>query len=343
VTKPLAIGIRLPPCEPADVVAEAALRAESLGFDQIYVPDSQVLWRDSYLTLFACALKTSTITLSTAVTNVVTRHPSVIASLTRTIAEVSNGRFQLGLGVGNSSVEPVGLRPSTQADMRDGIATIRALLNGEAVDFDGVSTWMRDPFPGVPIHMAASGPRNLKLAGEIADGAILLSGISPETLSRSAALVRAGALEGGRDASTVMLTVSTYCHVTNDVERDARMLKPICAGIAQNGGRAALELAGINIDVPPRVPGVYPDLVHAEDWGLAVEKCSEWVSDDDAVAFANAFCLFGDAEHIARGLRTAQSAGATSVFLQHVGSYTLPYPLMEEFSHQVMPLLEIAT
>lgn len=335
----LRIGLRVPPCRPAAEIASFIADVEDKGFDDVYVPDSQVLWRDSYLTLFAAAQATSRIGLGTAVTNVVTRHPSVVASLTRTVAEASGGRFRLGLGVGNSSVEPVGLAPSTRAELREGIASIRTLLAGSTASFGDAEVRMRDPYADVPVHVAASGPRNLRLAGEIADGAILLSGVSPQLLRRALKLVREGAEEAGRDPADVEIILSAHAMVTDDIERDARILKPICAGIAQQGGQSALATAGIEIEVPSRVPEIYPDLVHAEDWDLAVEHCSQWVSDEDAVAFARTFSLFGTPEEITARLREAQELGATSVFLQHVGSYDLPEALAEGVAKGVLPLL----
>lgn len=335
----LRIGLRVPPCRPVTEIASFIADVEAKGFDDVYVPDSQVLWRDSYLTLFAAAQATSTIGLGTAVTNVVTRHPSVVASLTRTVAEASGGRFRLGLGVGNSSVEPVGLAPSKRAELRAGIASVRTLLAGSTARFGDAEVRMRDPYADVPVHVAASGPRNLRLAGEVADGAILLSGVSPQLLRRAVKLVREGAEEAGRDPVDVEIILSAHAMVTDDIERDARVLKPICAGIAQQGGQSALATAGIEIEVPSRVPEIYPDLVHAEDWDLAVEHCSRWVSDQDAVAFARAFSLFGTPEEITARLREARELGATSVFLQHVGSYDLPEALAEGVAKGVLPLL----
>jgi 5,10-methylenetetrahydromethanopterin reductase len=326
------IGIRVPPCRPATEIAAFAAYVEAAGFDRLYVPDSQILWRDSYLTLYAAALRTSTLGLGTAVSNVVTRHPSVVASLARTVAEVAPGRFFLGLGVGNSSVEPVGLAPSTQAELRHGIDQIRRLLAGD--DVDGVR--LRDPHPGVPIHVAATGPRNLRFAGEVADGAILLSGVAPEPLSRAVGLVTEGA--AGRQ---VEITVSAYAMVTDDVRRDARVLKPVCAGIAQRGGRTALAAAGIDVDVPAEIPGVYPDLVHAEDWDHVVDVCSAWISDDDAVAFASTFCLFGTPEEIVDRIERSAGLGVTAIFLQHVGSHDLPARLAADVAEHVLPRLRV--
>lgn len=335
----VSIGIRVPPCRPASEVATFAAEVERLGFDDVYVPDSQLLWRDGYLSLMAIALQTSRIGLGTAVTNVVTRHPSVVASAARTLAEASAGRFSLGLGVGNSSVEPVGLAPSKQVELRAGIEAVRGLLAGEEVIFNGVPGQLRDPYDAVPINVAASGPRNLRFAGEVADGVILLSGVAPALLEGSVSKVREGALAAGRDPDGMDIIVAAHAMVTDDVERDARILKPVCAGIAQKGGQAALATAGIEIDVPSRVPDVYPDLIHAEDWELAVKRSSEWVSDADAIAFAQTFCLFGTAEEIVQRICSAKQLGATSIFLQHVGSYDFPEQLAADVADKVLPLL----
>ncbi|MFW3171609.1 LLM class flavin-dependent oxidoreductase [Geodermatophilus sp. CPCC 206100] len=336
----LRVGIRIPPCRPVGELVEVVQQAEALGYDQVWLPDSQLLWRDVYAVAAAAAAGTRRIGVGTAVTNVVTRHPAVVASAARTVAEVAPGRFTLGLGVGNSSVQPVGLRPSTGAEMRERVGVIRALLDGEEVDFLGVRSRLRDPAP-VPLHMAASGPKNLRLAGEIADGVILLSGVAPDNLAASSARVQEGAAAAGK-AGRVSMTVSAFCRVTDDVPAAARELKPICAGIAQNGGGPFLALAGVHVDVPQHVPGVYPDLVHAEDWELAVRACDRYVSDEAVTAFARQFCLYGTPEEIAARLAAVAQVGATAVFLQHVGSYTLPDELLSTFAREVSPRLSAA-
>jgi 5,10-methylenetetrahydromethanopterin reductase len=338
-TRPLRVGLRVPAFGRVDQVVRSIIEAERLGFDEVWVPDSQLLWRDVFCTLTAAAIATERITLGSAVTNVVTRHPSVIASAARTVAELAPGRFKLGLGVGNSSLAPIGLRPSSQAEMRSAVAMIRALLHGEEWQFGTLSARLRDSTPNVPLHLAATGPKNLALAGEIADGVIMLSGVAPATLTRATGLIAEGVAASGREPGSVELTVSAHCHVTDDVERDAQRLKPICAAIAQNGGSAFLRSVGIDVNVPERVDGVYPDLVHAEDWPAAVKICGRWISDANAVRFAETFCLFGSPDHIAECLLRAREAGATGVFLQHVGSYDAPAETMRAVARDVLPRL----
>ena len=307
------IGLRIPPCRPVPEVVAAARAAEAAGFTDVWVPDSQTLWRDPFVTLAGIAGGTRRVRIGTAVTNVVTRHPSVVAAAANTVAELAPGRFVLGVGVGNSAVEPVGLRSSTHAALRAGVAALRGGLTG-----DGTAR--------VPVHVAASGPRNLALAGEAADGAILLAGASPALVAAAVTRIRQAARDAGRDAPEV--TVSAFCQVTDEPERDAAQLKPVCAELARKGGGQALRSAGIDIRVPKVIPGVVPDVLHARDWDAAVRVCSAWVSDADAARFAAEFCLYGPADTIMARIADLAAAGVTGVLLQHVGSYTLPEELI---------------
>jgi 5,10-methylenetetrahydromethanopterin reductase len=356
------IGLRIPPCAPAPVLADLAAQAERAGFDEVWFPDSQLLWRDVFAVAASAAQATTRIGLGTAVTNVLTRHPSVLASAARTVGELAPGRFVLGVGVGDSAVSTVGLRPATGAQLREHLRTVRELLAGKTVEFGGAASRLRDPGPDVPIYLAASGPRNLRLAGELADGAILLSGVAPDALAAATARVREGAqaaaqgaqgAQGTEDAQEaeeadrqaeprpgqdrVPMTVSAFCRVTDDVPRDARELKPICARIAQNGGASFLALAGVHVEVPEHVPGIYPDLVHAENWSAAVAACADYVSDEAAAAFARRFCLYGTPSEIARQLADVHAAGADAVCLQHVGSYDLPEALLTDVANHLLP------
>ena len=335
------IGVRLPPFDRLDRIAEEALLAERLGFDSVWCPDSQLLWRDPFAALSVAALRTSRIGLGVAVTNTVARHPSVVAASARTVSELAPNRFVLGIGSGDSSVFPVGLRRPSLATLRERIEIIRRLLDGDRCEFEGNVVQLHGQPHPCPIYMAASGPRALELAGEVGDGVILLSGVSEQHLRAALARVDHGRERAGRHTGAFDVVAATYCRVTDDVERDARELKPICLTIWQNGGAASLGMAGIDLGSPPRLD-VYPDLIHAEDWDAAVTACSAWVSDEDAVKFAEAFCLYGSSETIARKVQVAGAAGARAVFLQHAGSYTFPTQMMRDFAEGVLPRLDRA-
>ncbi|MCG5214335.1 LLM class flavin-dependent oxidoreductase [Streptosporangium soli] len=336
----LKIGVRFPPATRADQVAAEVRRAEEHGFDVAWIADSQLLWRDVYAVMALAATRTDTIELATAVTNVVTRHPTVVASGINTVAELAPGRVVLGLGTGDSSVKPLGIRPTKRAELRAAIEEIRGLLSGGERDYGERRLRLRDARGTVPVHIAASGPRTLELAGEIADGVVTLAGISPETLDQTRKSVATGMAGAERDFE---FTVGAFCKVTDDLERDAAVLKPICLHMATIGGQEFLRLAGIELAPPPKVPEVYPDMVHAEDWELAIKHASKWVTDEMAVRFAQTFCLFGTVDDILVRARRAVELGATGFYLRHVGNYTLPSELIESFGGDVLPRLRADT
>jgi 5,10-methylenetetrahydromethanopterin reductase len=340
---PITFGVRFPPCGSARATANAVALSERKGFDVAWIADSQLLWRDVFATMALAATATERITLATAVTNFVTRHPSVVASGVNTVNELAPGRVILGVGTGDSSVKPLSMRPSRLAEMRDGITMVRTLLADEFQDYGERRARLRAPVAPVPVHIAASGPRSLRMAGEIADGVLTLAGISPETMAGTRDAVAAGAGVAGRDVTDVAFTVGAFCKITDDIERDAAILKPICLHMASIGAQDFLRIAGIELPPPPAVPDVYPDMVHAEDWDLAVAEADRYVTDEMAVRFSQTFCLFGTVEEILNRLRRAVDIGATGFYLRHVGNYTLPIELIETFGDEVVPHFSGAT
>jgi 5,10-methylenetetrahydromethanopterin reductase len=333
---PITFGVRFPPCRPAREVAAAVALSERKGFDVAWIADSQLLWRDVFATMALSATATERITLASAVTNVATRHPSVVASGINTVHELAPGRVWLGIGTGDSSVKPLSMRPSRLAELRDGIAMVRTLLADGFQQFGERRAKLRDAAGVVPVHVAASGPRTLGLAGEVADGVLTLAGISPETMAGTVEAVAAGAAAAGRAAGDVAFTVGAFCKITDDIERDAAALKPICLHLASIGAQDFLRIAGIDLPPPPTVPAVYPDMVHAEDWDLAVAEAGRYVTDEMAVRFSQAFCLFGTSEEILSRIHRAIELGATGFYLRHVGNYTLPIELIETFGDEVV-------
>lgn len=184
--------------EPISRVAGLVARAEELGFGAAFVIDSQLAVKDAYVTLTAAALRTSRIRLATGVTNPVTRDLTVTASAFAALQEISGGRAVVGLGNGATSVEGVGLKGTNLAATRQAILTLRALLDGERVQHNGVEVQLPAPAGRVPIYLSASRPRMLRLAGEVADGAIVMSSAQPRLVQEQLDQVREGLDLSGR-------------------------------------------------------------------------------------------------------------------------------------------------
>lgn len=311
--------------------------AEEAGFDVAWLPDSQFLWRDVWSAVTLSAAQTSSIRLGTCVTNLETRHPSVTAAAATTAAELAPGRVILGIGSGDSAVKTLGLKPTSLARMREQIGLLRTLLAGGAADFEGRSFAVKAAGRPVPIYLAATGPKMQALAGELADGVIVVTGLEPDLVRATLARIGEGAARAGRRADDLDVCFGTYAHVTSDRREAARIVKPYVVATAQTGGRALLHDLGIRVDPPEAVGGIYPDMSHAEDWDAAAEAAAEWVTDEQALVFADAFCLIGPPGELADRLRAAADAGARSFYIRHFSSYTLPSELLGTFAETVLP------
>jgi 5,10-methylenetetrahydromethanopterin reductase len=339
-------GLRLPPCVSADAVAAFARRAELAGFDMVWLPDSQFLWRDVWATAALVADRTERVAIGTAVTNFETRHVAVTASAVATIDELAPGRLRVAVGTGDSAVKTLGLRPTKLERMREQIELLRRLVRREEAEwhegtrYGGRAMRVRHaPGRDLPVLMAASGPKALALAGELADGVIVHSGLSPELIERALGCVEEGARRGGRRLDELELWLGAHTVVTADAETAARLVKPLCLSSVQLGAGSALRSVGIELDVPPVVAGVYPDVTHAESWELAIEAAEPHVDDEAAQRYAESFTLAGTVEQIGERLETVASLGIGNVYVLGLSSYELPEAQLDAFARTLLPRL----
>src|ERR1700681_3003079 len=127
------IGIGLFPTEPFPRMVSLVKLSEELGYSCAYIGDSQMIWRETYVILGAAAMVTKRITLATGVTNPITRDLGVIAAGWVTLHEMMGDRLLLGIGSGDSSVQTLGKKPSTLANLEQSIDILRALIGGKMV------------------------------------------------------------------------------------------------------------------------------------------------------------------------------------------------------------------
>jgi 5,10-methylenetetrahydromethanopterin reductase len=196
-------GINFMPTAPAREVAGWARAVEDHGFSLLGVSDSPSICRELYTTLALCATSTERIRLGPRVITPASRHPAVAASAAATLEELAPRRTMLAVGSGDSAAYNVGLKPAPLAELSAYVHTIRRLLTEGRADYHGATsrfTWSR---PRTPIFLAASGPKTLRLAGQIADGVVVRTGIAPDIIRDSIAQVRRGAQEAGRDPDAV--------------------------------------------------------------------------------------------------------------------------------------------
>jgi 5,10-methylenetetrahydromethanopterin reductase len=200
----LGLSLGLSPREPAERFAELAGTAEKMGVDAVWVIDSQLAMKDAYVALALIARETARLRIGPGVTNLITRHETVVANAMATLASIAPGRLQVGVGAGDSAVFPIGRRPLGVRDLGEGVRRLRSLLEGETVPGDGAGLRLSfAPDPQPPIYLAASQPRMLRLAGAVADGVIVMGPADRETVEMQLRHVDEGAVEAGRAPSAV--------------------------------------------------------------------------------------------------------------------------------------------
>jgi 5,10-methylenetetrahydromethanopterin reductase len=209
-------GVGLFPTEPLPKMIRLAKLSEKLGFSHIWIGDSHLIWREAYVNMAAAALNTSKVKIGTGVTNPLTRHPSVVASAYATLEELAPRRFIVGIGLGDSSVETMGMKPARLDFFEKTIQQIRALLAGEEVELETGKIHLKHPCKKkIPIYIAASGPKMLELSGRIADGIIVLVGVADEYLRQAKEKIEAGAKAAGRKLSDINLVLWVPCAVSD--------------------------------------------------------------------------------------------------------------------------------
>ena len=157
--------------------------------------------------------------LAAGVTHTVTRHPAVLANNWATLQELSGGRAILGIGVGESAVHNLGLKPERLAVFEEKIGVIRALMRGEAVEYQGNEIRMPWSDYQVPVVLACSGPKSLQLGGRIGDGVLFQVGTNPAFVRYALDNIRKGAESSGRRVEDLDLYMRVACSVGPDRQK----------------------------------------------------------------------------------------------------------------------------
>lgn len=204
---PMEIGLDVVTDRPIDQLRSLWAACDTHQLSTIGVPDSPAICRELYVTAAACLDMVPTSRVLTAVTNPISRDLGVTASALCSLAERYPGRIDFGIGTGDSALWGTGLPKSTVANLRDFIVALRALLLGKECTYLGRTFSMRwqDLPPAaadIDIYVACSGPKVLRMAAEVADGAILHLGFGPEDVAYIEDLITEGAAATGREVAT---------------------------------------------------------------------------------------------------------------------------------------------
>jgi F420-dependent oxidoreductase-like protein len=227
------------------IPVERVQLVERLGFDSVW--SSEAYGADALSPLAYLAAVTDRIRLGTSVVQLAARTPAATAMAFASIDELAGrGRVIAGLGLsGPQIVEGWYGQPWSKpiARTRDTVAIMRQIFrregpveyHGDAISlpYDGPgSSGLGKPLksilhmnPDIPVYLAAGGPANVKLTGEIADGWMPM-GFDPHNAASFRPLLEEGAARSGRDLSTLELQAGVSVTITDDVAGTIAAAKP---------------------------------------------------------------------------------------------------------------------
>jgi F420-dependent oxidoreductase-like protein len=219
--------------------------AERLGYDSVWT--AEAYGSDAATILGWLAARTTAIKLGSAILQMPARSAAMTAMTAATLDQLSSGRMLLGIGSSGPQVAEGwhGQRFARQlARTREYVAVVRMALARERVEFHGETLELPLPDgPGkalkltiapvqdsIPIYLAAIGPRNTALAGEIADG-WLPALLSPEHLGEFRPLLQEGAgrVAGGRSLDGFDIAPTVNVMISDDLEVARDAMRPFLA------------------------------------------------------------------------------------------------------------------
>jgi F420-dependent oxidoreductase-like protein len=224
-------------------IVSLAQEAERLGYSVAWA--AEAYGSDAATVIAWVGAQTERIDIGSAVFQIPGRTPALTAMTAATLDSLSGGRFRLGLGVSGPQVSEGwhGVRfDKPLARTREYVEIVRMALRRETVRYDG-EHWTL-PLPGgagkalkltvhparesIPVYLAAVGPRNLELAGEIADGWLAIF-FAPEHSGELLGHIRAGRSKASRDLAGFDVVPTVPVVVGTDLEACAAPLRHYAA------------------------------------------------------------------------------------------------------------------
>jgi 5,10-methylenetetrahydromethanopterin reductase len=306
-------GVVLQGAYPPDEFQTMVTRIDDLGFSNLWLTDSSLHARNSYSYLTLAALTSPRLSLGTAVTNPLTRHPAITAAAAATVDEIAGGRMILGIGSGDRPLVALGMRPAKLASLRAAIEAIRALWSGDEVTVEDAAFSLRDAHlrfdarADIPVYISGSGPKTLELAGEVADGVILLVGLFPEALAWALEHVDRGASKAGRPRPHI--AVFAYGAIDEDETKALESARTIAAWFPQTAP-VVCELGGLPPALIEEVRARYSGGEFQE-----AEEAARLLPD----GFVRKVALAGGAHQARERIRAVAEAGVDSIHVFPLG------------------------
>jgi 5,10-methylenetetrahydromethanopterin reductase len=322
-------------------IADIARMAEDDGWDGLALTDSQNLTGDVFAALAIAAHSTARLKLATGATNPATRHPAVVASAISTIQVESGGRAVLGIARGDSALAYLGRKPLPLADFRRGVEQIQAYLRGEAVDQQGYASrleWLAAAgVPKVPVSVAATGPKVIEIAAQLAERVTFSLGARADRLKWAIEHARQARQAAGLDQATFSCGAYVNAVAHPDIAKARELVRGrlgVYARFSTMHGNAMETLPEEDRAVVERLAANYDMKAHA----TAGARHAAALDDD----FVDRFGIVGPPEHVAARLRELAALGLDHVVIVGHGRDVDPAVLAESsrrMGREVLPLV----
>jgi len=294
--------------------ARLAATIESMGFDYLLCPDTQNLAPDPYGQLSLAAAATHALKLGTGVTNPITRDVAVTATAIMTLQQESAGRAICVIGRGDSSAAHIGTRNATTAELRTGIERLRAYMSGETVDRDGTESKLRwllgQDIAPVPLDIACTGPKTIRMAVETGDRISFAVGSAPERIEWAITTATEHLATIGRDRNS--LSIGAFINLVCDEDEPralsiGRMIAGMVAHFAGMKNAPVEHLPPQLKSLAMHMQGGYDMAHHAQE---ETNHAGE-VTDE----FVDWFSICGPPEKCTARLKTLIELGLDHVYI----------------------------
>jgi 5,10-methylenetetrahydromethanopterin reductase len=320
-------------------VVELAVRAEAVGYDDLWLADER-FFREVYTLLGLAAARTTRIRLGPGVTDPYSRHPALTAVAIATLDEISGGRAMLGLGAGVSGFRELGVDAARSAvALREAVALIRRLLAGEAVTVKGEQVSFADgrldfrPLRAdVPIYVASQREAGCRVAGHVADGAIMQGCVAEPLLHFFRETVAEGARRAGRDPAHVELVARINVCIADDPGAARDVMRPtiVRSLAAQRPDFFTFRRAGL--ELPATLGARVRQLAYTHD-PAPLLNLAPLVPD----AFVDAVTLSGPPDVIAAGVARLARGGIGQLMVYPLAADGNIATTIDRFQTDVMP------
>lgn len=300
-----------------------AREADRLGYAVCWT--AEAYGSDAATILAWVAAQTERIDIGSAVFQIPGRTPAMTAMTAATLDSLSGGRFRLGLGVSGPQVSEGWHGVPFKAPLartREYIDIVRLALSRKRVSYDGEH--FKLPLPGgpgkklqltvhpvrehIPIYLAAVGPKNLELAGRIADGWLAVF-FSPKYAGEQLAAIASGREQAGKDLSGFDVVPTVPVVVDDDLERAAEQIRWYAA--LYIGGMGSREQNFYN-QLACRM-GFAEEAARVQELYLAREHRNAAAAVP--FEFIDATSLIGSPQRIAERMKEYAAAGVTTLSL----------------------------